>query len=619
MKVSRPAGRAPRPQGRLETSRGGRRDPLRRGAEWVAVLLIGLAGAACGRSSSEPVRSVLLVTFDTTRPDVFGCMGGPAGLTPAVDGLAAEGVVFDAARTVSPLTLPAHASMLTGLVPLRHGLRDNGIGALSPAARTLAELAREQGRATGAFVGSLVLDRAYGLEQGFEVYTAPNKPGELRDLHFPERHASLVAADALAWLAGPARERAFFCWMHFYDPHAPHMPKSIAPAPPQAGEPKGWSAYLAEVRECDAALGSVLDLLRQQGRLDQTTVLVTADHGESFGQHGELTHGMFAYDATLRVPFVLRRADRARAGTRDAGVVSVTDVYPTLAEALGIDAPAGDGISVYDGPAPTARYAYCETYFPWLAHGWSGLAGTWDTRAKYLHTSKSELYDLVLDPGEERNLLPADAERAAPYREALAAFASRGRLPVASAGVDHSASLQQLGYAGASGAPRAWPEPLEDSTRRAPIDGKSELKAMTRAIELAYGGRWLEVVVKLDEVLAANPANWTAVDKRAFALLQLNRHADALVAYEQLDLNGPAWPATKVNLATCLLALSRPADAQAALEARLADHPRDPVALELAARVARELGDEPRALDYERRRALLGATGSALRSTPADR
>ncbi|TAJ20704.1 MAG: hypothetical protein EPO68_05950, partial [Planctomycetota bacterium] len=540
------------------------------GAIAVSAVLVGCGDAApAGRAR----HSVLLVTFDTTRPDAFGCTGGRAGTTPHVEALAAEGIVFESARTVAPLTLPAHASMLTGLVPLRHGLHDNGLEALAPAAQTLAELAREQGFATGAFVGSLVLDRAYGLDQGFDVYTEPADAGDVHDFHFPERPASEVADDAIAWLDGAARERPFFGWLHFYDPHAPHTPKHVKPATPAPDDPQGWTAYLAEVQETDAALGRVLDALKRQQRYDDTTILVTADHGESFGAHGEITHGMYVYDATLRVPFVLRRADRAHAGTRDAGVASVVDVFPTLADALGFEVAATDGVSLYDGRAPRERIAFCETYFPWLAYGWSGLAGAWDREFKYLHSSKSELYDLAQDPREERNLLPGAAARVAPYRAALEALAKKGRLSSAATGVDHSAAMAKMGYTGASGPPPEWPEPLDDSQRRAPLDGRDELRAVMRSAELAHGARWLEVLVKLEEVLAANPSNWIALDHRAYALLQLNRHAESLEAYRRLEKDGPRWPATKANIATCLIGLGRPAEALGVLDERIAADP----------------------------------------------
>jgi arylsulfatase A-like enzyme len=579
-------------------------------ARVCAAALLGwavLGLAACGSEPAPPARSVLLVTFDTTRPDAFGCCGGSPGVTPHVDALAAEGIVYTSARTVAPLTLPAHASMLSGLVPLRHGLRDNGLAALAPAAVTLAELAQARGLATGAFVGSLVLDRSYGLDQGFEVYDGPAGGADARDFHYGERPADAVADAALAWLGGAAREREFFCWLHFYDPHAPHKGTTRAAV---AGEPPGWSAYLSEVSACDAALGRVLELLRAQGRLERTSVLVSADHGEAFGAHGEETHGVYAYDSTLRVPFVLRRADRARAGTRDPSAVSVVDVYPTLADALGLECPPSDGVSVWSEPAPEQRVAYCESYFPWLAYGWSGLSGAWDAQAKYLHSSKPELYELASDADEQRNLLPAADARAEPYRAALAALARKGRLPTAVAGSDHAAALQKLGYVGASAGPAAWPEPLEVSTRRAPIDGKQELGQLMRAAALGAGARWLEALAKLEPVLAANPSNWKALDHRAYALLQLNRHAEALALYERLEREGPVWPATSANLATCYLALGRPTDALVQLDLRLQVDPADSWSLEAAARAAREIADEPRALDYERRLAALGKPAS---------
>ncbi|MEQ1894405.1 MAG: sulfatase, partial [Planctomycetota bacterium] len=278
---------------------------MRSTATLLALLLTGCAPAVRGPS-------VLLLTLDTTNPEALGAYGGPAGLTPNLDRLAREGLLFEEARAVAPLTLPAHASMLTGLYPPRHGLRRNGELALAPEARTLAERAREQGYATGAFVAAVVLAPEFGLAQGFETYDAPAVPKDVEEHLAASRSAEEIATRALAWLAARDDERPFFLWLHFYDPHFPYRPPAAASAR------AGGNDYLGEVSALDEAIGRVLDALGRSGALENTLVAALADHGEGLGRHGEETHGAFVFDSTLRIPFLLRLPGAARAGERRA-------------------------------------------------------------------------------------------------------------------------------------------------------------------------------------------------------------------------------------------------------------------------------------------------------------
>ena len=247
--------------------------------------------------------NLLLVTIDTLRADRLGAYGSHAGLTPTLDALAARGVRFTRAWSHAPITLPAHTSILTGVLPPHHGVRNNGSFRLGQAPGTLAEAMRDGGYRTGAFVGAFVLDARFGLNRGFDVYDDRyGSSTAAASFHFVERPADQVLTAATAWITQPpgGDSRPWFAWIHLFDPHAPyHAPADFA---------RGRAPYDGEVAWTDSALGRALDELTGRGQLDRTVVVVTADHGESLGDHGETTHGLFAYDSTLRVPLIFCRA-----------------------------------------------------------------------------------------------------------------------------------------------------------------------------------------------------------------------------------------------------------------------------------------------------------------------
>src|SRR6266850_2351547 len=270
----------------------------------VAPLLASLVLAAlfaCGRHERP---NVLVVTIDTLRTDRLGCYGFGLAHTPAIDRLADEGVRCTDVASSAPITLPAHCSIMTGLYPPAHGVRDNGNYALGPEAVTLAERLQTAGYRTGAFVSAAVLTRRYGLDQGFEVYDDDLWSEDEPELFMiRERPASRTADRALAWLDDwwkNGRRQPFFIWVHFFDPHQPYKQRSIdlaALAP---------TLYDAEIAEADRGVGRLIDRLREQGVLDDTLIVFTADHGESLDEHGEPTHGIFIYDATIHVPLIWR-------------------------------------------------------------------------------------------------------------------------------------------------------------------------------------------------------------------------------------------------------------------------------------------------------------------------
>lgn len=548
-------------------------------------LLAILVLLACSRPEDGlAARNALLITLDTTRADALSCYGGRAGVTPHLDRLASQGVLFTNARTSAPLTLPAHASMLTGLYPPRHTVRDNGLAPLPQSALTLAELARANGVQTFAVVASSVLDPAFGLDQGFDVYDAPPRNAGHAE---PERRAPEVLRAALARLARRDKSRPFFLWVHFYDPHVPY-------APPRAFlEQAGGDAYLGEVASADAALGELLAHLERDGALDSTTLVVVADHGESLGEHGEPTHGALCYDSTAHVPLLVRWPGARGAGRRVDSIVSVVDVFATVLEALHVEQPSGvDGVSLSTAGAG-ARGVYCESYSGWLNYGWSPLATWVDERAKYLASSRPELYDPALDPGELHDLMAAPPLNVAPYGAALRAVLEGVRLPLEHVEAFDPAlleSLRALGYGATGKAPPSMPSPFETSDLPSPRERAVELAPLTLASALADAGRPAEALPLLREILAANPRHWLALDHLGMDLVAIGEYAEARAVFERRVQIGPRRTDAHLNLGGCLELNGDKAAALEQYEAALELDPRQPTALERRAKLRETLG-----------------------------
>jgi arylsulfatase A-like enzyme len=315
---------------------------------------------------------------------------------PALERLAREGVVFDQATSVAPLTLPTHCSLFTGLLPPSHGVRDNADRPLSPERTTIAEILRANGYRTAAIVGSDVLHPDRGLAQGFDVYrTAASVAGAAAHPH--QRRGDDVMKEAGQWLDGAGRS-PFFLWVHLYDPHRPYDP-------PEPFRSRYADPYIGEIAFADAQIGRLLEALDAQGLSDRTIVIVAGDHGESLGEHGERDHGVFVYESVLRVPLIVRAPGLRPA--RLPSVVRLTDVFPTVLDLLGLPSTPTDGQSLrgqmIGRERPHDLEAYSESLYPQRL-GWSPLRAIRDGRFKLIDAPRRELYDLERDPFEEHNL-----------------------------------------------------------------------------------------------------------------------------------------------------------------------------------------------------------------------
>jgi choline-sulfatase len=482
----------------------------------ACAVVAALAAAACSRTAADrglasagALRgaNVLLITVDTLRQDRVGAYGNHGGLTPHIDRLAAAGVRYAHAFSPAPLTLPAHASILTGLLPRRHGLHNNTRVRLDEHVPTLATSLKRAGYRTGAFVGAFVLDGRFGLNQGFDEYDDRLPRGDRASFHFAERRGADVVTAAGDWILSqrPGRQSAegataaatspWFAWVHLFDPHAPYD----APAEYRAGR----APYDAEVAYADAMLGQLLARLSAAHALDSTLVVVTADHGESLGEHGERTHGTFLYDATVRVPLIIKLPDATAPRVVDVPV-EAADLAPTIASIAGTALDAVDGRSLLPllggGAGDPDRPAYAESYYQNVLLGWSPLRAVRTRRWKFIEAPRSELYDLASDPGELQNRIGDRATLASGLQRALPRVSeSAGGPQPSAAAADAAERLRSLGYVSGATVPTpatravdpkdrvdVWAA-IEEGADQMTHDPAAARRALARALHLDPG------------------------------------------------------------------------------------------------------------------------------------
>ena len=492
-----------------------------RGGEYIGAMRAALAGAwvaLWGLTLATPAWSmgpnVVLITIDTVRADRVGCYGYRQAHTPNLDALAREGVLFQTVVASAPLTLPSHCSILTGTYPPLHGVRDNLGYSLGDSPPTLATILKQDGYSTAAFVGADVLNPRRGLSRGFDTYSAPfrRKMGRDNPLVFNlqdlQRRAEDVVGDALGWMSAqpPRSSKPFFVWIHLYDPHTPY-------GPPPRFRALLRDPYDGEIAYADDAVGKFFGYLKEHALYDPTLIIVASDHGESFGEHGEYTHGYFIYDTTLLVPLLIKPPLGAGVGHRrtDAPVRTI-DIAPTVLQFLRIAPPSsmqGRGLlSLILGktPASPANAAYCETYYP-TEFGWSALRALRSGRFKYIDAPKPELYDLVADPQETHNLYQTKRATALELKsqfEGLVARVTPKEPPLrATPSPADVELLASLGYVGTS-------DPLPAGHPARPLaDPKDELgtyKILVSASQMAAEGRCERSIPLLTRLTQEQPA-----------------------------------------------------------------------------------------------------------------
>ncbi len=539
--------------------------------------------------------NVLLVTLDTTRADRLGCYGASGDPTPRLDALAGRGVRFERAITVAPITLPSHATILTGLYPPNHGVRDNGEYPLAPSHATLAELLGAQGYDTAAFVSAFVLDGRFGLRQGFDHYDDRVGPAT-GEQSVEDRPAGEVTDAAVAWLGGRRPDRPFFAWVHYFDPHIPYA----APEPYRsrfAAEP-----YTAEIAYMDSEVDRLMRTVEAQGLSDRTLVVVAADHGESLGEHGESTHAMFIYESTMRVPLIVSNPSLFRKAPHvDASLVSVVDIFPTVLELVGApDIPEHDGRYLFDPEPDPQRRVYIETLAPYLDHGWSGLFGLRDAEHKLIQAPRPEFYDLVDDPQEATNLHDDPPSAVRPVLEGmqrelgemLAGWPDAGSIAAGAQPLDRQAlkRLESLGYVGGVSEPRE--RGLEDPKNMVPL-----IEEIDRAQAMAERGQVAEALRLLQSVDARSPDNPTVLARMALLLSLQGRDEDAeRTLRRQLAIRPTAR--SQVLLAQFLLKRREVDEAESLLAQAIESDPANSVAIVALGDLAAERKEWDKAREF---------------------
>jgi arylsulfatase A-like enzyme/tetratricopeptide (TPR) repeat protein len=542
------------------------------GAAAIVAVATG-AGAAAGRSSgagsapAAPPLDLLLVTIDTLRADAPGFGGRRPSPTPLLDRLAGGGRVFTAAHAHNVVTLPSHTNILTGLYPFQHGVRDNEGFRVPAGVPTLATVLHAAGYTTGAFVGAYPLDSWFGLNRGFDVYDDHYPKGSRPDQFlFAERKGDKVVAPALAWWQRQ-RGRRRFMWVHLFDPHAPYEP-----AEPYASRFPA-SPYLGEVAAADGYLAPLLEPFLA-GAETPTLIVVTGDHGESLGEHGEETHGLYAYEATLHVPLLLW-GPGVRPG-RDGRPARHVDIFPTLLEAAGLTgarAPAGPPGMARPGrsllaPGPSGETSYFEALSATFNRGWAPLRGVLRQGHKLIALPLPELYDLPHDPAEAHNLVTSDRQlarlllarlpRQSAWPPPTAGGGGGGTLQGAAGGrreptAAESAHLRSLGYAGGSAPIKASYGPEDDPKRLIAMD-----RQIHQVIDLYQRGRPGEAAALARQLVTARPAMPLGHSLLAEALLQSGRKEEALAAMREARRRGVASDDLLCQLGLTLAELGRP-------------------------------------------------------------
>lgn len=469
---------------------------------WIAGLFL----IPCLRASdTKPRPNVVVITIDTLRADHLGCYGYKLIRTPNIDALAAESARFERAYTPVPVTLPAHTAIFTGTYPTLSGMHDFSGNKLNATQPTLASVLKQQGYATGAVVGSAVLDSRFGLNRGFDFYYDHFDFNRLQEsnLEEMERPGNVVADVALEWLR-KNHAGEFFLWMHLYDPHYPYRP----PAP--YSEAYKDRPYDGEIAFADEQVGRLIAYLKANNLYLNTLIVLTGDHGESLGEHGEKTHGFFIYNATLHVP-VLVHLPGATASRTVPQLASLADVMPTVLQALNVAVPSQvQGHSLL--PLLPARKedsvgVYAETFLPRLHFNWSELRSVETDKYQFIEAPKPELYDLTADPGETRNLYADKKAVGGELRARLKGLVrqySADQELAEKTGLDPELMerLKSLGYAGFSGGSNT---PATESSRPDPKDRIQTYELISDAIAESQHGQYVSSTEKLNATLTTEP------------------------------------------------------------------------------------------------------------------
>ena len=551
------------------------RAAARPGARAALALATLLAAVGC-RGNGEPPETeafpgapIVLISIDTLRSDRLPAYGYPAVETPAIDALRRDAILFERAYSHVPLTLPSHASILTGLLPPAHGVRDNIGYRLETAGKPwLPRELRELGYATGAAVSAYVLNGKLGLAESFDFYEdgfaaagPATQPMGGAGVGAVQRPGLETLERARGWLRSVAGQ-PFFFFFHVYEPHTPYEP------PPPFAAAYADRPYDGEIAAADRAVGELAAELERLGVWDDAVVVLLSDHGEGLGDHGEEEHGVLLYREAIQVPLLLKLPGGRRAGTTVAAPAQLADLFPTLVALAGGTPPADlPGRSLLAAGDPEPRAIYAETFYPRLHFGWSELASLVEDRLHYVEGPAPELFDLIADPREAENLLESERRAYARLRDRLAAIDRTLAPPAEVTDPEERAALAALGYVGATagGVPQG---PLPNPREKLPA--LATLKAGFRHYARE---EWGEAAAAFRRAVADNPRLLDGWEFLGTSLQKSGRCAEAVPAFREALKLSDRSPHLAVSAALCLLGLERPQEALEILRAELVRNP----------------------------------------------
>ena len=516
---------------------------------------------------------IILISIDTLRADRLPVYGYDKVATPNIDALRRDGVLFENAYSHCPMTLPSHVSMLTGLLPTEHAVRNN-LGYRFDAAKhpTLPQLLKQRGYATGAAVSSYVLRADTGLGAAFDFYddAIPVATSGAASQH--QRPGSATLAASKKWIS-EKQSQPFFFMFHLYEPHAPYTP-------PEPFRSRYSEPYDGEVAHSDAITGELLDFLRQSGIYDRAIVILTSDHGEGLWQHGEDQHGILLYREVLHVPLIVKLPKSARAGSTVKSPVALIDLTPTALQLAG--ATIEKGVNILASTLP-ARRIYSETFYPRIHLGWSELRSLIDDRHHYIEAPRAELYDVMADPGEKNDIAATERRTGAAMRSELATYPA-GIQDLQQIDPEDAAKLAALGYLGSvrSGADS---EPLPN-----PKDMLPYLERIKSGFRLADERRFVEAVTVLRALASENPGLFDVWDKLGEVLVEMGHYEEAIRVYrEAMSRTQRFSPEMALSLGDAYLRAAQPDEAARYADLAMKSSPAQ--AHGLLARVALEKGN----------------------------
>jgi arylsulfatase A-like enzyme/predicted Zn-dependent protease len=493
----------------------------------------------------------ILVTVDTLRADRIGCYGFQWIDTPFIDLFASQGIKFTRCISQTPLTLPSHTSLLTGALPLFHGVRDNGGFIVPPEIKTMAEVFKENGYETAAFVGAYVLDSKWGLNQGFDYYFDQFDLSRFEKISLGtvQRPGNEVMDEALAWLE-KKKQKKFFAWIHLYDPHTPYEP-------PPPFDKKYRHPYLGEIAFTDSQLGRLWEFLKTNDLIHNSFLIFASDHGESLGQHRESTHGFFVYQEAVHVPLIFVTPFENLQGISSSQVVSLVDVMPTVLEMAGFSIPAQvQGASLlplfFEPGKKRHRFAYSETFYPRFHYGWSELQTLQNDRYKLIIAPELELYDLTQDPNEQRNLASSEkkilAELHAEASKYIKKFSQDAyELNYKKIDEETRQRLAALGYIGSFIASAK----LKGKKLANPKEKIVVFNELCKARELGLSGKAEEAIRIIKEIISSDPEVTDAYFSLGNIYYKQGNFKEAISCFEKALERKPDDTFVVLNIALC--------------------------------------------------------------------